>query len=341
MATAPRSIPRSWAVAQAVSVSIALAVVALLIVRPELGLVLTWGVLIPAVPALLLVAPRLWRNLCPIAVVHQLPVVTGRGGSRRLGRETHRWAAAVAAAGLFLIVPLRHAVFNDHGPALALFVVVVLGLALAGGIVFAGKSGWCSTFCPVSPVERLYGQEPFAQPVHAHCASCLGCTDPCFDREGPPAVAALVNERESAEGAGASRRTFLGSTATGVFAAAFPGFVLGYFTVDPEAPLATLYLHVLFFAGASLVLFLALQTVLRFRARTGLRIAAATAAGLYYWFTVPAMVDAAEIALGSSPAPAWVQGAGHVLFLGLVAVWLLNARHRDRRSMEPASPGAN
>ena len=163
-----------WRAAGAASVSIAVTVVALLVFEPELGLFVTWKLLVPIVPALLLVAPEVWRNLCPIAVVHQLPAVLRRPGTRRLSPRTRKAAPAVAALLFFAIVPLRLTVFNDHGPALAGFVLGVLAIALLGGVLFSGKSGWCATFCPVLPVERLYGQRPVLPVEHAHCESCSG-----------------------------------------------------------------------------------------------------------------------------------------------------------------------
>ncbi len=31
-------------------------------------------------------------------------------------------------------------------------------MAFLGGLNYKGKSGWCSKFCPILPIERLYGQ---------------------------------------------------------------------------------------------------------------------------------------------------------------------------------------
>jgi len=32
-----------------------------------------------------------------------------------------------------------------------------------------GKSGWCSSICPLLPVQRIYGQTPFALIGNSHC----------------------------------------------------------------------------------------------------------------------------------------------------------------------------
>jgi hypothetical protein len=35
------------------------------------------------------------------------------------------------------------------------------------------KSGWCSSICPLLPVQRLYGQTPFMLVRNSHCAGCV------------------------------------------------------------------------------------------------------------------------------------------------------------------------
>ena len=338
-----------WRLAQGVSVVAAVSVVLLLLLQPELGLYLTWSVLIPAVPALLLIAPRVWRNLCSISVAHQLPRVLGRGGKRRLGERTQRWDPGIAVAGLFLIVPLRHVLFNESGLALALFVLAVLGVALVGGLAFAGKSGWCASFCPVGPVEKLYEQDPIVHPSHAHCATCIGCTDACFDRDGPQAVNVLLGADGHTAGVNGlgdgGRRRGLLRTPTGVFTAAFPGFVLGYFTITPPIEIGSLYLHMALFVLASVALFALGDRLLGARVTPSARAAAAAAAGLYYWFTVPAVIVAAEAMWGLGPAPDWLPIAGQAVLLGLVGFWwlgkpVIGARSRRDTQAKRLRPNA-
>ena len=47
-------------------------------------------------------------------------------------------------------------------PASALLLLGAMTGGFAGGMVLKGKSGWCSTICPLLPVQRIYGQTPFA-----------------------------------------------------------------------------------------------------------------------------------------------------------------------------------
>lgn len=336
MATTLRETPgisMIWRIGQAISVGVALAVTGLLLLKPELGLFVTWYALIPAVPALLLVAPGVWRNLCPIAVVHQVPAQAGIGGRRRLGAGAQRAAPAVAAAGLFIIVPLRQPLFNEHGPALAVFVVGVLMAAVITAVLYRGKSGWCATFCPVAPVERLYGQRPLIPVAHAHCDRCTGCVASCYDLNPERGADALVGvEARSGDGAitgsAAAGAPGLVRTPTGVIAAAFPGFVIGYFTAPEASGLAMLYLWIGAFAVGSLVLLVALQSTTRWPAARVVRLAAALAAGAYYWYSVPQIAGAAELTFGIAAAPEWGLAGARTALLGLVAVWLLRARRR-------------
>jgi hypothetical protein len=83
---------------------------------------------------------------------------------------------------LFLIlVSSRKTLFNQNGLALGILIVVALGAAFTMGSFFRGKSGWCSSICPLLPVQRIYGQTPFVAFSHAHCQPCLGCTKNCYD----------------------------------------------------------------------------------------------------------------------------------------------------------------
>ena len=51
----------------------ALVVAGLLIAVPDTGLFVMWKVIIPTLPLLFMVAPGLWRNLCPLAASNQTP----------------------------------------------------------------------------------------------------------------------------------------------------------------------------------------------------------------------------------------------------------------------------
>ena len=88
--------------------------------------------------------------------------------------------------------------------------------AFAGGMVLKGKSGWCSTICPLLPVQRIYGQTPLALVANAHCQPCVGCVKNCYDFN--PRAAYLADLHDDDNYWSGYRRFFVG---------AFPGLVLG------------------------------------------------------------------------------------------------------------------
>jgi hypothetical protein len=61
-------------------------------------------------------------------------------------------------------------------------------------MVLKGKSGWCSTICPLLPVQRLYGQTPYKLVANSHCTPCVGCTKNCYDFN--PKVAFLADLKD-------------------------------------------------------------------------------------------------------------------------------------------------
>lgn len=316
-----------WSIAQFCSVAAAIAVTILLLASPTLGLYLTWDLLVPLVPATLLLAPRLWRNLCPIAVVHQLPRRLGLRG--KTGFPISTGSATSASLLLFLaIVPLRLVLFNDNGSALAIFVVAILLTALTGGLLFSGKAGWCASICPVLPVERLYGQMPVLSPSHAHCETCNGCTKSCYDLLPQHSIIRLTNETPPRTD---SRRASLRSMGTpmGVFAGTFPGFILGYFTVGHDTSLIMAYGWIIFWSIASYLLALG-TTYLTGTIRPVLRASAVAAATLYYWFSVPAIAAQTRVVFHTGTIPGILVNGLRGIFGIIILVWIVRTIGQDR-----------
>lgn len=277
---------------------------------PEISLRLLWKVAIPLVPASLLVSPALWRNVCPLATLN---VTAARLGRRR---SAARWTMGSMVAGIVLLgvlVPARRIVFDTDGAALAATILAVAAVAAGAGAVFDSKGGFCNAFCPILPVERLYGQHPIVRMGNAHCAECTLCSPACIDLSPRAALARVI---------GPARRTRRWvATPYGAFAAAFPGFVLGFFaTADgalADAP--RVYLTVAGATAAAWLVSAALAATLRIPASRGLPALAALAAGSYYWYAAPELARA--IALPDS-AGALLRAAA----LGLVAAWWWRAR---------------
>lgn len=297
----------------AVQVAGLLATVALLfglVWRPEPSLNLLWNVIIPLVPASLLISPMLWRNSCPLATLNNLS-----NGRIRLRSQTREFAVRAGAVGivlLFVLVPARRFLFNADGTALAVTIAGVAILALVSGAMFVQRAGFCNAICPVQPVERLYGQSPLLQVSNQRCPSCMGCSVGCIDPDPRAANPTLL-------GAKWDSAAWLG-TPFGAFAALFPGFVLGYFTTA-NGPLSTagqVYGHIALWAVIGALLVVILVFVVRLSATILLPTLAGLAAGFYYWFAAPAMGTA--LGLGG------LGGIGlQAVTLLLVAVWLSTA----------------
>jgi hypothetical protein len=320
-----------WRYAQAFSVAATLAILALLLTVPDLGLLLTWHLLIPIVPAILLVAPRAWRNVCPVAVLHQLPLALGRGGKRQFPFLA-KHGMAITSAGLFLvIVPMRIPLFNSHPLALAVFIAAVVVVCIGAGLRYSGNGGWCSSICPVLPVERLYGQQPVIDLPHVHCSTCIGCVGSCYDMN-PSASLVQLATPGGPQTVPETEASHPLRTATGLFAAAFPGFIVGYFTVDQLASLPFIYLWVLAASGLSILLVtIALRWIPMSRL---LPVLAGTAAVIYYWFSIPDLAETVHKLSSVQVADPIVQIV-RLMAIAAIGAWIVQALRGSEYEMEP------
>jgi NADPH-dependent 2,4-dienoyl-CoA reductase/sulfur reductase-like enzyme/ferredoxin len=276
----PRLLPGwAWRLLRALSVIGALAMAALLVLEPDLGLPLFWGLVVPVLPLVFMFTPGLWRNLCPLATSNQLP--------RRLGLS-QGWTGQSLSQGkayplgitlLLAGVIGRKLLFNFNGVATAALILGAMGAALIGGLLYKGKSGWCSSVCPLLPVQRLYGQTPFIRIANTQCEPCVGCAKNCYDFN--PGVAWLADQYDPNPAYRNFRR---------FFASIFPGLILGYYLVpgvEEIGPLSVL-LHMAMFLAGSLSVFTLAELVIGTTTRNALPVLwAALAINLYYWFAAP------------------------------------------------------
>jgi hypothetical protein len=302
-----------------------------MVFRAEVALTVLWDLAIPLVPASLLVSPAIWRNVCPLATLNLLG--NRRTGGRRLGPPiTHRlWAVGIVL--LVVLVPARRLVFNTNGAALAATVVLVALAAVVLGRFFDMKAGFCNTLCPVLPVERLYGQAPLLTVGNPRCAACSLCTPiACLDLNPTKSPSQVLGQRRQAVvGAGgsppsgrlppaptSSSRWLL--TGFGVFAASFPGFVVGYNTTQDGAlsTAGTVYGQVLAWMIGSYLVTATVVLALRLTAGRALLALGATAATLYYWFGSRTIAEALHLGEAGTTSL-------RVVFFGLIAVWLARA----------------
>ena len=319
----PRNLHVAWRVVQAAVWVVGALIVALLIWAPEIGLHAFWNVLIPVAPALVAIAPGLWRNVCPMATNALLLRHLG-GSARRKVPDT--WQGRLLLVGvvlLYAIVPLRHVVLDLNGPSTAAVILVLAAAAVFMGSRFEWKSGWCSGLCPVHPVERLYGSAPLLTLRNAHCSECFRCVQPCAD--STPALDPLSVKNGTA-------RNVAGTLMVGGFA----GFIWGWFQVHDYAGnlgwshLATAYGYPLVGAAVTTALFSALR--LRWDGTLLRRLFAAAAIGCYYWYRLPALFgfgpfpgDGMLVDL-TGVLPAWFPAVFRLATTALFAWWLVGRR---------------
>ena len=260
-----------------------------LIVWPQVGLFVLWGVLVPLLPLLFFIAPGFWRNICPLAASNQVPRRFGFTRARTLHPTLRAYGFLVPIALFLTIVPARKVLFNTDGTAAGVLLLACGSAAFLGGLFFKGKSGWCSSFCPLLPVQRVYGQTPFVVVRNSHCEPCVGCAKNCYDFN--PYVAQLADLYDADPYRGAYRK---------IFAGALPALVLAFYTVDAASGwhivgmYGTFGLYILGGIGA----FFVLDSVLRVSTGAVAVVFGAAALDLYYWFTWPYL---AERIAGSSP----------------------------------------
>jgi NADPH-dependent 2,4-dienoyl-CoA reductase/sulfur reductase-like enzyme/ferredoxin len=328
-----------WFAARTLVLAVTLGLAATLLWQPALGLTLFWGLAIPVVPALLVIAPGLWRQVCPMATLNQLPRLAGFGRARELPAALKASAFGIAVALFVAAVALRVPLLNHSGGVVATGIVLALALAFTGGSLFKGRSGWCGTFCPLAPIQRTYGQAPLIVVKNGYCNPCVGCQKSCYDFNPRAAVFSDIYDEDPRHAA--QRRLFMGL---------LPGLILGYFLQGPSPAYGEPW-HALILLGAccaSAGLYMIVVAFLPTTPANPYRVAlvfGAVALSAFYWFAGPLVVRTLSGLLGIEAHIAVVraaQGIGLVLAAALTANGLLaEARYRTTqgRSTRAAAEG--
>jgi len=296
-----------WDTAAAAGILVLGLTLVLFIVAPKEGLKLWWDVLVPSLPLIWLVAPGLWRNVCPLAALNQFTRRTGVS----LSLTPPSWwkeSAQIVGMAVFLAAVAARPDFLDTSPTWATALICgAVFFALIGGLVFKGKSGWCTSLCPMLPVERLYGQTPLADIQNVHCAPCIGCTQNCYDFNARTAW--LIDLR-------ADERRWINRRA--VFAGAFLGAVIAYVAFPAPLSMEKTAIWFLIAMGLGVGAFYILQALLNLSFSQVTALYAASAISIFYWHAAPIMATA----LFSDPQHwfSWLL-RGVVWALALLFVW--------------------
>ncbi|WP_144394260.1 FAD-dependent oxidoreductase [Pleionea sediminis] len=288
--------------------------------QPELALVLFWGIAVPVLPIVFWLMPGLWRNLCPLAATNQLPRLFRFSFEFELPQGLRRYATVIGILLLFTAIPLRKIVLNHDAFAVALLVLIAMSLAFVGGIIFKGKSGWCGSFCPLLPVQRLYAQTPAVLIPNSHCQPCVGCTRNCYDFN--PKVAYLADLYDKDPVYGADRKFFAGL---------MPGLILAFFTLDytPDVAWWELYLQFGFYCLVGIGSYQVLETFIKVSPHKITTIYAMISINLFYWFALPIIFSSVE-QLVEITIPEWAVWSGRTVVAVLSIQWILRTFDKEK-----------
>jgi hypothetical protein len=183
----------------------------------DMGARIFWGMVIPsAIILLLLFGHELWRRICPLSFMAQLPRALGLQHKRLTIKSTGDFAYEPVKVSkdswlgrnylylqfflLFLGLNIRLLFVNSDGLALGLYLVSTILLAMAVNYWYGGKS-WCHYVCPMAPVQMIYTGPRGLLGSQAHqdkknvtqsmCrivdekgkekSACVGCKATCLD----------------------------------------------------------------------------------------------------------------------------------------------------------------
>lgn len=180
--------------------------------RPEvyfLGPPIFWGLVVPlSVITLLVFGHEVWRRICPLSLMSQIPAMVGlqrrhpKSGKAPLV-PPRSWLGrhyfGLQLGLLFLGLCMRLWLIDSNRVGLAIWLLLTLAAALLVGSLFGGKT-WCNYICPMAPVQRIYsmpggiltsraawGDLPQsmcrtpAVEVAQEKSACVGCQKGCID----------------------------------------------------------------------------------------------------------------------------------------------------------------
>jgi hypothetical protein len=177
---------------------------------------LFWGAIVPSAIFILLVfGHELWRRICPLAFLSQIPRALGwqrqhkKTGNGKVRSELAKikfdsWLGRnypyLQFGWLFVGLCGRILFFNADRAILAGWLISTIIIAIAVGYLYGGKS-WCNYFCPMAPVQKIYSLpsgllgskahtdvQPITQsmcrtvlPDGQEQSACVACQNPCID----------------------------------------------------------------------------------------------------------------------------------------------------------------
>jgi len=185
--TEKKSVP-GWVTAARTVLVLALCATIPMLLGVDEGRRLFWAAMIAILPFFWVVGGyHLWRRICPLAVMSQVPRYLGVGGSRTLKKT---WLAnryfGLQLTLMVIALTLRLVATNGTIWALVGFLVVAVLAAVIIGALYTGKT-WCNYICPVGMVEKFYTEPSAVAGNHraalpnSQCNPCTACKKNCPD----------------------------------------------------------------------------------------------------------------------------------------------------------------
>jgi len=184
----------------------------------SLGATMFWGIVVPSgIFILLIFGHELWRRICPLSFLSQIPRALGkqrqfRRENKKTGKVRFELAKVKPDSWLgrnylyfqftYLFVGLcgRILFFNANRLVLGGWLVFTILAAIGVGYIYGGKS-WCQYFCPMAPVQTVFSEPRGLLGSKAHMSerritqsmcrtvtpegqeksACVACQSPCLD----------------------------------------------------------------------------------------------------------------------------------------------------------------
>lgn len=200
-----------------------------------LGTLFFWGTIVPAAIFILLVfGHELWRRICPLSFLSQIPRALGwqrqfKRENKKTGKVRYELAKVdqnswlgrnypyVQFGWLFAGLCGRLLFFNADRLMLAGWLLFTVAAAIAVGYWYGGKS-WCQYFCPMAPVQSIFSEPGGLLSSKAHTSeqlvtqsmcrtvlpdgkeqsACVACQNPCIDIDAERTYWDRLNKPETA-----------------------------------------------------------------------------------------------------------------------------------------------
>ncbi|HEY9624583.1 MAG TPA: hypothetical protein V6C78_29785 [Crinalium sp.] len=137
-----------------------------------MGARIFWGMVLPtAILTLLIFGHEVWRRICPLSFMAQIPRAFGWQRKRVISEESWlgRNALYFQFCLLFLGLNLRLLLVNSDRFLLGGFLILTILAAITVGFLYDGKT-WCNYICPMAPVHMIYSEPNGLLGSEAHTA---------------------------------------------------------------------------------------------------------------------------------------------------------------------------